>query len=237
MTSSPSTISSSQHRNCDRFVAKNSGELKAELLVLRDDEVITYPCQLADISSGGCAVRATLIRPDEVSVAVLRVKDASGKVDLEMAGRLCWNQQTSVGSNTFGFRFRREMPDETIDFLVSQGFVTRRQEQRISAGTPVQIRRAYGLPSIESATLEDFSTTGVRLHIDHLVDAGERLLVSTSGPDTAQSSDLACEASKKSSGSVTVKWVRPIEGRYECGCVFQNLASSRAINDTFGALA
>ncbi len=229
MTATPSSVStpspaqtanvikSTQSRQCDRFHARNTANLTAELLVLRDDEVVRYDCQMADISVGGCAVRVNLPPPDEVSVAVLRISDVGGSIDLEVAGRLCWNQQTAVASNTFGFRFRRPMAPEVIESMVAAGLVTRRHETRITAGIPVQIRRAHGTPVITQAFLHDFSTTGLRVCVDRELTIGERLLITTD-PGV--------------SGSVTVKWVQAADKMFECGCVFQNLISARAINDS-----
>lgn len=220
MTATPSTPGSAQNRNGDRFHARNTANLNAELLVLQEDEVVRHPCQMADISVGGCAVRVSLAHPEEMSVAVLRVTDTTGEVDLEVAGRLCWNQQTSVGSNTFGFRFRRLLDAKVIDHMVAAGLVTRRQEARTLAGTNIQLRRAHGKLAVEHATLEDFSTTGVRINSDKELEVAERLLLTT--PSGA-------------SGSVSVKWIKPSGELFECGCIFQNLNSARAINDALAA--
>lgn len=229
MSSPNHTIDSSQDRQNDRFHAEKSGDLDAKLIILNEDEAVTLPCQLADISVSGCAVRVKEMSSKDVRVAVLRMTDQDGIVDLEVAGRLCWNQQTSVGSTTFGFSFRREMPAETINEMVNAGLITRRQEARISSGIEIQVRRAYGMPAVDHATLEDFSTTGVRLQIDRPIAIGERLLLCKF--DEANSA--GSEATRSVSGSVTVKWIRPSGELFECGCVFQNLASSQAINDSF----
>ncbi|MCM2371383.1 PilZ domain-containing protein [Aporhodopirellula aestuarii] len=220
MPANPSTPGSAQNRSCDRFRARNTENLIAELLVLQEDDVVRHPCQMADISVGGCAVKVSLAHPEEMSVAVLRIRDKSGAIDLEVAGRLCWNQQTSVGSNTFGFRFRRLMDGKVIDQMVAEGLVTRRQEARTTVGTKIQLRRAHGHPTVKVATLEDFSTTGVRIHSDQELSVTERLLLTT--PSGA-------------SGSVSVKWVKPFGNQFECGCIFQNLNSARAINDALTA--
>jgi hypothetical protein len=229
MTATPSSVStpspaqpinvvkSTQSRQCDRFHARNTANLTAELLVLHEDEVVRYDCQMADISVGGCAVRVNLLTPGEVSVAVLRISDNCGSLDVEVAGRLCWNQQTAVASNTFGFRFRRPMAPEVIESMVAAGLVTRRQETRVTAGIPVQIRRAHGAPLITHAFLHDFSTTGLRVRVDRELMISERLLITT---------DVGA------SGSVSVKWVKAVDNSFECGCVFQNLSSARAINDS-----
>ncbi|EMI57019.1 PilZ domain-containing protein [Rhodopirellula sallentina] len=220
MSASTPSPGPAQNRNGDRFHARNTANLTAELLVLHEDDVIRHPCQMADISVGGCAVRVSLDRPEEITVAVLRMQDTSGEVDIEVAGRLCWNQQTSVGSNTFGFQFRRLMDPNLIDHMVSAGLVTRRQETRIQLGTPIQVRRAHGKPVLSQATLEDFSTTGVRIHADKELDVAERLLLTTSSG---------------ASGSVSVKWIKPCGDQFECGCIFQNLNSARAINDALAS--
>lgn len=215
------TAPNSQNRSRDRFAARNASEFESELLVLKENELVAYPCRLADISVGGCAVRATTINPQEVSVAVLRMKDRSGHVDLEIAGRLCWIQQTSVGGNTFGFRFRRNMDPDVIDQMVSQGLVTRRQEERVAYGATIQVRRSHDKPAIGYATLEDFSTAGARLRCDQPLDIGERLLITTT---------------EGSSGSVQVMWNRETESGFECGCVFQSLTAARSINDSLAAV-
>lgn len=229
MSSSNQTSCSARNRKADRFHAEKSGDLDAKLMILNEDQVITLPCQLADISVSGCAVRVTEMRNKDVRVAVLQMRDPDGIVNLEIAGRLCWNQQTSVGSNTFGFSFRREMSLETINAMVNAGLITRRLETRTSSGIEVQVRRAYGMPSVDHATLEDFSTTGIRLQVDKPITIGERLLVCKFDDANFAGSD----ASRPVSGSVTVKWIRPSGELFECGCVFQNLASSQAINDSF----
>jgi len=220
MTATPAAPSVSHNRAGDRFHAKNKTELIAELLVLQEDKEVRHACQMADISVGGCAVKVAVAQPEELAVAVLRIRDTSGTIDLEVAGRLCWNQQTSVGSNTFGFRFRRPMDAAVIDQMVSGGYVTRRQETRISDGSLVQIRRAPGETVAEHATLEDFSATGVRIHVDQQIHAGERLLITTESG---------------ASGSVFAKWIVKHDNRFECGCVFQNLNSAHAINDALAA--
>lgn len=197
-------------------------------MILNEDQVITLPCELADISVSGCAVRVSEMKNRDVRVAVLRMRDQDGIVDLEIAGRLCWNQQTSVGSNTFGFSFRREMSPEIINEMVNAGLITRRQETRSSSGIEIQVKRAYGMPTVDRATLEDFSATGVRLQIDEPIAIGERLLLCKFDDASFPNSDTT----RSVSGSVTVKWIRPQGELFECGCVFQNLASSQAINDS-----
>jgi hypothetical protein len=165
----------------------------------------------------------------QVQVAVLRIRDNEGLVDLEVAGRLCWNQQTGVASNTLGFHFRRDIPIEVINEMVDAGLVTRRQETRISSGIAVQVRRAYGMPNVARARLQDFSTTGIRLEVDTVLSVGERLLVCASRDESVSEPGPG----RMVSGSVTVKWIRPQSKGFECGCIFQNLASSHAINDHF----
>ena len=125
------------------------------------------------------------------------------------------------------------MPLETINQMVDAGLVTRRQEARISSGIEIRVRRAYGMPAVGHATLSDFSTTGIRLQVDQPVAIGERLLVCKCD----QASFAGSEAARPVTASVTVKWIRPRGELFECGCVFQNLASSQAINDSFAAVS
>ncbi|MCC9642133.1 PilZ domain-containing protein [Rhodopirellula sp. JC740] len=208
---------SSQNRANDRFYAKNGDQLRAEVVILRDDVVKEYSCQLADLSQGGCAVRAKLGEDSNVTIAVLRIHAPSLGIDLELAGRLCWNQQTSVGSNTFGFRFRRGIEPTLIDQMVDAGLITRREEERMQVGMPVQLRRAHGKDEVTDAVLEDCSASGMRMTMIGQIEPSERLLVTT--PSGV-------------SGTVSVVWLRHSEdGRCECGCVFQNLRSARSIND------
>lgn len=218
------TMNYNHQRQADRFLAKNSGDLNAELLVLSNDEVLSFPVELADISETGCAVQMSTGLTEGVSVAILRIQDLDQTFNIEVAGRLCWNQQTSLGANTFGFQFRRPMPSETIDEMVDNGWVTRRTEYRTTAKTEIEVRRSHGLQAVKQATLEDFSMTGIRLNLDTNLDVGERVLVSQHSPNDKKSPVV---------GSVTVKWVRPVGDSFECGCIFQNLASSRAINQAF----
>lgn len=214
----------SHQRQADRFFARNSGDLNAELLILEQDEVLSFPVQLADISESGCAVQMSSTLSEGVSVAILRITDIGETINIEVAGRLCWNQQTSLGFNTFGFQFRRPMPAETIDRMVDNGWVTRRTEHRTPAKTSIDVRRSQGQQAVKQATLADFSMTGIRLNLDTSLDIGERILVSRQMPDGKRAPEV---------GSVTVKWIKPAGDSFECGCIFQNLASSRAINEAF----
>lgn len=206
-----------QNRTSDRFYAKHRDRLKAVVVILRDDIVKEYECQLADLSQGGCAIRAKLGEDSNVTIAVLRINAPTLGIELEVAGRLCWNQQTSVGSNTFGFRFRRSIDLDLIDQMVNEGLITRREEERMQVGMPVQVRRAHGKSEVNDVVLEDCSASGMRITLLGQVEPSERLLIST--PSGV-------------SGTVTVIWLRRTEDdRCECGCVFQNLRSARAIND------
>ncbi|MFG0264015.1 MAG: PilZ domain-containing protein [Rhodopirellula sp. JB055] len=206
-----------QKRASDRFHAKNRDQLHSVVVILRDEMVKEYECELADLSQGGCAVRAKLGEDSNVTIAVLCIHAPTLGIELEVAGRLCWNQQTSVGSNTFGFRFRRPIEPELIDQMVGGGLITRREEERMQVGMPVRVRRAHGKPDVHDVVLEDCSASGMRITLLGQVDPSERLLIST--PSGV-------------SGTVTVIWLRRTEDdRCECGCVFQNLRSARAIND------
>ncbi|MEM1227555.1 MAG: PilZ domain-containing protein [Planctomycetota bacterium] len=206
----------SSQRADQRFVAKTSDTIKAQLLTLDGDRVESIDCDLNDISTGGCAVRASLDHGRDMTVAVLRVHDEDSGFELEVAGKLCWQQQKSVGSNSFGFRFRRPIDNALIEQMVQVGLVTRRQDDRSTCGAIIGTRRAHGRPPIGEAVLEDYSSTGVRLTVDTVPDVGERLLL------TSHSGE---------GGSVRVVWVSSHAGVNQCGCSFVNLASSRAIND------
>lgn len=216
-------------RQSDRFFSQSSDDLRAEMLVLAEDEVLAFPVRLADISETGCAVEISSQFNRDIVVAILRIRDAGETINLELAGRMRWNQQTSLGANTCGFCFRRPLSIQTIDQMVDNGWVTRRLEPRVPAKASVQVRRAHGLPAIQNASLEDFSMTGIRLNIDASVEIGERLLISKQTVDQIPSQSTA----RPASGGVSVKWVRPTKDGYECGCVFQNLNASRAINEVF----
>lgn len=226
------STSFTHQRQSDRFYSKKSDDLRAELLILAEDDVLSFPVRLADISETGTAVELSSQFTRDISVAILRLRDIGQTVNIEIAGRLCWNQQTSLGANTCGFRFRRSLSSEIIDQMVDRGWVTRRLEPRTPTKAAVEIRRAHGLPTIHSATLEDFSMTGVRLKLDSVVEVGERLLISKRANDgtAGQSTNRAAN------GGVSVKWVRPTDEGYDCGCVFQNLAASRAINEAFSRI-
>ncbi|TWT92991.1 PilZ domain-containing protein [Neorhodopirellula pilleata] len=221
-------------RQSDRFYSKNSEELAADLLILEGDDVLAFPVRLADISETGCAVEISAQFNRDIPVAILRIRDIGGTVNLELAGRMCWNQRTSLGANTCGFCFRRPLSNEIIDQMVDNGWVTRRLEPRVRTGAIVEVRRAHGLPTIGMATLQDFSMTGIRLTLNSEVEVGERLLISNRAEVDQYDVDAALKSTKRiANGGVTVKWVRPTDDGYECGCVFQNLAASRAINDAF----
>lgn len=196
--------------------------MQSVLMVLRDDEVIEYECQLSDLSEGGCAVRASLGEDTGVAVAVLHVSAPNFDIELEVAGRLCWNQQTSVGKETFGLRFRRPLDPNLIDQMVDHGLVTRRQEARLPAGISIQIRRSHGKPEVSDVRLEDVSASGLRLTTTGDLEVSERMLVTMPSGD---------------SGTVKVVWVGQSQGRTECGCVFQNLRSAQAIGDAMNCVA
>lgn len=200
----------------DRFEAKDADDLKTELFILKEDEVLSYVCQLAEISVTGCSLRVSGVAVGEFPVAVLKIFDANDRINLEISGRLCLQQQKSIQQNAFGFRFRRPIDATVIEGMVAAGWVTRRQEPRIDCGSPILIRRAQGLPAVQKASVKDFSATGIRLHVDQPLQPCERLLISTQSG---------------ASGSVSVKWMKRTETGFDTGCVFQNLNSARSIHD------
>lgn len=208
--------SSAQHRAEDRFASRRLAGLQTQLLTLQGESVGVVDCELSDISVGGCAVRTRLDRDANMTVAILRLRDPASELELEVAGKLCWQQQTSVGSNTFGFRFRRNLDSELINQMIERGLVTRRQDDRLIFGKAIQVRRAHGQAAINAASLDDCSTTGVRLTVDVPPQVNERLLLTM--PSGV-------------SGSVSAVWVTSQGARFQCGCTFLNLQSARAIHD------
>lgn len=209
-------LPSNQKRQVDRFSARNEVSLDATLTLLHGETTATVACRLSDISIGGCAVSAQIPRDVSAGVAVLRLTRPDKSVAAELAGKLCWAQQTSVASTTYGFQFRRPLDPVIMAEFIENGWVTRRQDERINVGGRISVRRAHGKANISEATLEDCSTAGVRLKLDQEVEENESLLISLDD---------------SSGGTVRVIWAQPDSPGFQCGCVFQNLASARAVND------
>ncbi|MEM9366657.1 MAG: PilZ domain-containing protein [Planctomycetota bacterium] len=209
-------LPSTQKRQVDRFSARNEVSLDATLTLLHGESTATVACRLSDISIGGCAVSAQIPRDVSAGVAVLRLTRPDKSVAAELAGKLCWAQQTSVASTSYGFQFRRPLNPAVMAEFIENGWVTRRQDERINVGGRIRVRRAHGKANIHQATLEDCSTAGVRLKVDQAVEENESLLITLDDG---------------SGGTVRVIWAQADQSVFQCGCVFQNLASSRAVND------
>ncbi|MEM6363234.1 MAG: PilZ domain-containing protein [Planctomycetota bacterium] len=210
------SVSISSQRQDERYASRQPDSLQSRLMLLINDQLHALPCDLSDISCGGCAVRVKLGEHVDVQVGVLRLVDPELGINLDVAGKLCWKQQTSVGVNTFGFRFRQRLEASMIDQLINQGVVTRRQVHRVRCDGEIDVRRAHGKEPVGYAVLEDCSSTGVRLSMDVLPEVGERLLLSS-------------ESGR--SGSVSVVWSSTGSEGHHCGCLFVNVRSSRSIND------
>ncbi|MEM9586211.1 MAG: PilZ domain-containing protein [Planctomycetota bacterium] len=171
--------SDSPDRSSDRFGVSSDIAIPAEMLVGLDDEIRSFPCRLADISVNGCAVRVTMAPNQAPTVAVIRFKDLADVPDLEVAGRVCWARQTSVGTMTLGFRFRRPISADTLSSMIDSGWVSRRHSRRIKANLPVSVRRKLGQQPIEVAELIDVSGCGLQLSTEHALQVGEQVLIST----------------------------------------------------------
>lgn len=203
-------------RDNDRFQSDWSDALRADFIIGIDDNATAFSAEMADISLTGCSVKCDLPHNLNPQVAVLRVYGSEDQVLFEAAGRVCWSRRAAVTSRTFGLNFRRPISQQLLLLLIEQGYVSRREHPREAIRLPVSLRRTSGKAAVTSSLLIDRSRSGVQLSTDLPLEINERILVTLPTGE---------------SGMVVVVWTRGEGERYECGAMFQNLTSSRALNE------
>ena len=171
------TQTAAHDRDSTRYNADWSHPLAAELTVGIGPEEQTLGCHLADLSLRGCAIR--LAQPPESTpkFGIVRVKPKGCDSELVVAGRLCWQKQTGVGTMTYGFQFRRPLQQNCLNSFVEHELVSQRDEKRDRVNLTVQVRQQNPQVALKHATLVDVSNSGLQLDTDAPLTVGARILV------------------------------------------------------------
>ena len=169
--------SDAHDREMKRYSADWSHPLAAELTIGIGEEEETLGCHLADLSLRGCAIRVA--QPPRVApkFGIVRVCPKGTDSELVVAGRLCWQRQTGVGTMTYGFQFRREIGEECLHKFVEQELISQRDEKRDRVNLGVQVRQQNPQVALKRATLVDVSSSGLQLNTDVALTVGAKLLV------------------------------------------------------------
>lgn len=164
-------------RGTKRYNADWSHPLAAQLTIGIGTEEETLGCEIADLSLRGCAIRVA--QPPRVApkVGIVRVCPKDSEAELIVAGRLCWQRQTGVGTMTYGFQFRREIGENCLNSLVHQELISQRDERRDRVNLPVQVRQQNPRVALKRATLVDISSSGLQLATDLALTVGAKILV------------------------------------------------------------
>ena len=171
------TTAASQDRSSPRFTADWSHPIPAELTVGVGPDRDVLACEMTDLSLAGCAIRIAQPPEDEPNIGILRVSPQDSESELVVAGRLCWQRQTGVGTRTYGFQFRRNIDPECLASFVQDGLVTRRDDQRERIDLAVAVRQQTPKVSDNNATLIDVSRSGVQIRTATELSVGARVLV------------------------------------------------------------
>ena len=199
-------------RETPRYNADWSHPLAAELTVGIGTDEETLDCQLADLSLHGCAVRVT--QPPRVApkFGIVRVCTQESESELIVAGRLCWQRQTGVGTMTYGFQFRRELGKACLKNLVDQDLISQRDEKRDRVNLSVQVRQQNPQIALKQATLVDVSNSGLQLGSGVALTVGARILVILPDGKT---------------GIAEVVWSTESESECQAGAVFAAIEEGR----------
>tara|TARA_R110002049_G_scaffold2750_2_gene21541 strand:- start:354635 stop:355342 length:708 start_codon:yes stop_codon:yes gene_type:complete len=166
-----------QGRETTRYNADWSHPLPAQLTIGIGADEQTIGCHLADLSLQGCAIRVNQPPRSAPKFGVVRVKPQGSESELIVAGRLCWQRQTGVGTMTYGFQFRRELQQECLGKFVQEELVSQRDEKRDRVNLNVQVRQQNPQIALKVATLIDVSNSGLQLSTDVALTVGARILV------------------------------------------------------------
>ena len=188
-------------RDTPRYSADWSHPLPAKLTIGIGDDEQTLGCQLADLSLHGCSVRVNQPPKTKPKFGVVRVSPAESECELVIAGRLCWQKQTGVGTMTYGFQFRRELQQECLSRFVLEDLVSQRDEKRHRVNLNVQVRQQEPRVALKSAVLIDVSNSGLQLNTEVALTVGARILVILTNGTTGMAevvwsneSDDGCQA-------------------------------------------
>ena len=174
-------------------------------------------CELADLSAGGCAVRVQGAPLCEGIVAIVRFTLPQG-LTIETAGRICWVRQNSITSQSVGLRFRRELSDDMLAKWIQAGAVSRRNKDRNIVNQTVSLRSSQGECALTSATLVDYSPTGVQLTTSEPVAVDQRVMLTM--PD---GKGAVCQ----------VVWTSQAGDMHRCGAMFVNRISATTVSNYF----
>ena len=169
--------SSAHDRETTRYNADWSHPLAAELTVGIGSDEETLGCQLADLSLSGCAIRVMQPPRATPKFGVVRVSPKGSESELVVAGRLCWQKQTGVGTMTYGFQFRRPIQEKCLSSFVRDELISQRDEKRDRVNLTVQVRQQNPQIALKRATLIDVSNSGLQLETDVRLTVGARILV------------------------------------------------------------
>ena len=164
-------------RDAPRYNADWSHPLAGELTVGIGEDEQTLGCQLADLSLRGCAIRVNQPPRKAPQFGIVRISDKGNDSELVVAGRLCWQRQTGVGTMKYGFQFRREIQESCLSNFVEAELISQRDEKRDRVNLNVQARQQNPQLALKRALLVDVSSSGLQLCTDVALTVGAKILV------------------------------------------------------------
>ncbi|WP_153555560.1 PilZ domain-containing protein [Roseimaritima sediminicola] len=202
-------------RTDQRFVV--SGDVRVPVAVAAGKHW-DQPCcrgQLNDVSASGCQLQVDRQLPPETSAVIVRIEKPDRAFAMEVAARVCWQRQSSVGQFAYGLRFRRVLPEEILQTMILRGIVSRRDNLRQPVRLPVEVHFQLVSQRPVQAVVVDVSEGGVQLHSPRPLDVGQRTLARLGGGQAAM---------------LRVVWSVAAGDAHRAGCAFLNVASKDTLH-------
>lgn len=205
----------SNARQSDRYAVTGSLGFSLHLAWSEKGKQRAVPGQIIDISESGCHLQTTGILPRENQTILMRLESTAAAVLIEVAARVCWLRQVSVGKFACGLRFRRSLPPSVMMTLLDRGLASRRGSDRCQIWVPVTIHRQLAQVPNLAGHLCDISPGGVQLATDTAIEVDARIMIAT-------------EAKEKA--ILRVVWSRQEEQTFRCGGAFLHRSALTLLN-------